>query len=321
MKDDIKICTEILSKLKKHAKATPFLEPVDYVSLNLLDYPDKISNPMDLQTISNKIKTYKSRKEFFADVRLIFSNCYTYNGENAHVSKLAKELEVYFDTIAQKYEQKNIDLDFCNSILNDLTKSKNKKFSWPFLEPVNLKEVTNYLSIIEQPMDLSTIRKKLPNYSNKFEFYADLILMIKNCYKFNPPDSEVYNCGKEMEKHIDKSCNTLTEKDLLSEISLLNEKLSDLTQTMRTYETLLFYIRKNEGQRKQFSAESRIQIADVISKLDDDRSSKIANIIHQNDKNFVIAGKAEVEVDFRILPDFIVEEIETYLKKENILTN
>lgn len=319
MKEDYKICSEILTKLKKYAKATPFLEPVDYTALNLLDYPKKIKHPMDLQTVTNKLKQYKSRKEFFNDIRLIFSNCYLYNGETAHVSRMAKDLEIYFDTIVQKYEQKNLDLEICTNILNEITKSKWKKFSWPFLEPVNLKEVTDYLSVIDHPMDLTTIRTKLPHYGNKYEFFADLILMLKNCFKFNPSDSEIHSCGKEMAKLIDKNCASLTEKELLAEISLLNEKLSDLSQTMRTYEDILFYIRKNNGDRKQFSLEERIVLADVISKLDAEKCAKIAMIIKKNDQNFVIHGKEEIDVDFKVLPDFIVEEIDDYLRKENIL--
>lgn len=319
MKDDMKVCNEILAKLKKHAKAAPFLEPVDYVTLKLMDYPAKITNPMDFHTITNKMKNYKSKTEFIHDVKLIFSNCYSYNGENAHVSKMARDLEIYFDVILSKYVKNNVDLDACTSILNEITKSKHKKFNWPFLEPVDVELVPNYLNIVEKPMDLSTIRKKLTNYQNRFEFFSDLILMIRNCFKFNAPESEVYKCGKEMEKFIDKNCTNFTEKDILSEISLISEKLSCLSQTMNLYEDLLFTIRKKEGKRKQFSLEDRISIADVISKLDDEKSGKIAMIIKKNDQNFVIHGKEEVEVDFRILPDFIVEEIDIFLKKENLI--
>lgn len=321
MKDDMKICNEILTKLKKHVKAAPFLEPVDYVALEIPDYPEKISHPMDLQTITEKMKTYKSKKEFYDDVKLIFSNCYAYNGETSHISKMAKDLDNYFESIISKHTDKNLDSEYCSSVLNEITKSKYKKFNWPFLEPVDLEQVPNYLSIIDNPIDLSTIKKKLPTYTNKFEFFSDLLLMIKNCFKFNTQDSEIYNCGKDMLKLIDKNCNELTEKDLLSEISLLNKKLSNLSQTLNRYEELLFHVRKKDGKRKQFSIEDRITIADVISKLDDDKCAKIALIIKKNDQNFVIHGKEEVEVDFKVLPDFIVEEIDIYLKNENLLVD
>ncbi|KRH93175.1 Transcription initiation factor TFIID, subunit BDF1 [Pseudoloma neurophilia] len=321
MKEDSKICSEILQKLKKHAKATPFLEPVDYVSLNLLDYPEKIKQPMDFQTITGKLKNYKTKKEFFDDVQLIFNNCYTYNGETSHISRMAKDLEIYFNQITTKYTQNNLDLDLCTNILNELFKSKWKKYTWPFVEPVNLKEVTNYLSIIEKPMDLSTVKKKLPHYLNKFEFFADLMLILKNCFKFNPPESEIYICGKELEKIIDKNCNFLSEKDLLSEISLLNEKLQYLSDMMRTYEKLLFYIRRNEGKQKIFTLEERIIIAESINRLDEEKCAKIAMIIKKNDNHFIIHGKEEIEIDFKVMPDFIIQEIEEYLKKENILAN
>ena len=40
-----------------------------------------ISNPMDLQTMTKKLKArqYKSKKEFKDDLDLIWSNCFTYN--------------------------------------------------------------------------------------------------------------------------------------------------------------------------------------------------------------------------------------------------
>lgn len=35
------------------------------------------------------------------------------------------------------------------------------KEAWPFLKPVNLKQVPFYKKIIKKPMDLSTVRKRL----------------------------------------------------------------------------------------------------------------------------------------------------------------
>lgn len=38
---------------------------------------------------------------------------------------------------------------------------KRHKSVWPFLEPVNKDVVTDYFDIIEKPIDISTIEKKL----------------------------------------------------------------------------------------------------------------------------------------------------------------
>ncbi|TUY89845.1 Tripartite motif-containing protein 66 [Bagarius yarrelli] len=65
--------------------------------------------------------------------------------------------------------------------------------SAPFHEPVSP-------LIIKRPMDLSVIRSRLnrrssTHYSSVTEFVADVLLMFKNCAKFNYPDSEVAQAG------------------------------------------------------------------------------------------------------------------------------
>lgn len=46
-----------------------------------------------------------------------------------------------------------------NSILNDKVKSMSE--SWPFLKPVNKKQVKDYYNKIKHPMDLEQISKKV----------------------------------------------------------------------------------------------------------------------------------------------------------------
>jgi bromodomain-containing factor 1 len=54
---------------------------------------------MDIGTIDTKLKEqqYANADEFYADVKLIFKNCYKYNGIDSPVSGLAKQLEKVFD--------------------------------------------------------------------------------------------------------------------------------------------------------------------------------------------------------------------------------
>lgn len=49
-----------------------------------MDYNDIITNPMDLTTIRNKLthNFYPSPKSFESDMKLIWDNCYKYNGED-----------------------------------------------------------------------------------------------------------------------------------------------------------------------------------------------------------------------------------------------
>lgn len=88
-----------MRNLKKHRDATPFLNPVDYVKLNVPDYPKVIKHPMDLNTVDRKLSSgeYENVEDFIADVRLVFSNCYKFNGPEAMISMLCQNVESAFE--------------------------------------------------------------------------------------------------------------------------------------------------------------------------------------------------------------------------------
>lgn len=69
-----------------------------------------------------------------------------------------------------------------------------------FREPVNINEVPDYLDIVTQPMDLSTMKLKLQShqYTNLNELEADFDLMIQNCLAYNNKDTIFYRAGLRM---------------------------------------------------------------------------------------------------------------------------
>ena len=54
---------------------------------------------MDLQSIKRKLSynNYESASDFVRDMRLIWNNCYDYNGEDHEISAHAKEMEKSFE--------------------------------------------------------------------------------------------------------------------------------------------------------------------------------------------------------------------------------
>ncbi|PAA84200.1 hypothetical protein BOX15_Mlig006432g3 [Macrostomum lignano] len=93
----------------------------------------------------------------------------------------------------------------CSALLRDVSSARQKSINWPFLEPVDVVALGlhDYYDIVTQPMDLSTMRKKIDSgqYADREAFAADFHLMIDNCLKYNPPDSEVHRLGKELSKY------------------------------------------------------------------------------------------------------------------------
>lgn len=99
---EITFCMNTWKELTKKSYANlswPFMEPVDPVKLGIPDYFNVVKNPMDLSTIKKKLDagSYNRADEFEADVRLVFQNCYLYNGAESDVSRIGRDLEAVFD--------------------------------------------------------------------------------------------------------------------------------------------------------------------------------------------------------------------------------
>ncbi|KAI0786017.1 Bromodomain-containing protein [Abortiporus biennis] len=106
-----RFCTSTIRTLKKLKDAAPFLRPVDYVAMNIPHYPTIIKQPMDFSTIERKLASsnpskpdpnpanprYYHADEFITDVRLIFSNCLTFNGPEHPITQMGKRIEAVFD--------------------------------------------------------------------------------------------------------------------------------------------------------------------------------------------------------------------------------
>lgn len=90
--------TGVLQIVKQHSAAWPFLKPVNPAEVP--DYYEHIKYPMDLKTISERLKNkyYVTRRLFMADMARIFTNCRLYNSPDTEYYRCANTLERYFAT-------------------------------------------------------------------------------------------------------------------------------------------------------------------------------------------------------------------------------
>lgn len=95
----------ILIELQNNNSAWPFLQPVNRDEVQ--DYYDFIKNPMDLSTVELKLENnkYDTFESFIKDVRLIFSNCRTYNNETTSYYKYANKLEKFFEKKVKEFPE------------------------------------------------------------------------------------------------------------------------------------------------------------------------------------------------------------------------
>lgn len=94
-------------------------------------------------------------------------------------------------------------LKYCSNFVKELFAKKHASYAWPFYKPVdaNLLGLHDYHEIIKKPMDLGSIKKKLESreYSCPSEFAEDVRLIFTNCYRYNPPDSDVVMMAKKLQ--------------------------------------------------------------------------------------------------------------------------
>lgn len=119
------------------------------------------------------------------------------------------------------------DFRACKSII-DVLISHNK--SWPFNTSVDPIKNPEYFEIIKRPMDFSTIKAKLDNFTfeNKEQVSNDIQLIFSNCKLYYSPDSEFSKMCDEVQQLYQK-CWPLVElsdevNDRVSEIQKIGEE-------------------------------------------------------------------------------------------------
>merc|ERR1719447_999699 len=164
---------------------------------------------MDLQTIRESVQNrkYNSREEFLGDMNQMVENSSTFNGET---SILTINSKVIMDRVVHRFTESEDRLMRLEKMINPLLddndqnaltyildnilneKVKTLQESWPFMKPVNKKQVKDYYEKIKQPMDLETISRKITShkYHTREEFVHDMRLIYQNSLSFNGENSE-----------------------------------------------------------------------------------------------------------------------------------
>ena len=168
------------------------------------NYSRVITAPMDLGTIGSKIESseYKDVSEFDDDVNLTFSNCILYNGAASFYGELASKLCEKWETKRKEIRSKATAISSSvagSKRTNDLTRRLEEALNYMikldndkiFYFRVTDAIAPGYSTYIKNPMDFSTMKKKLEaeKYSSIDTFDYDMKVIFDNCIIYNGADS------------------------------------------------------------------------------------------------------------------------------------
>uniref|UniRef100_A0A8C5D6B1 Bromodomain testis-specific protein n=1 Tax=Gouania willdenowi TaxID=441366 RepID=A0A8C5D6B1_GOUWI len=242
--DPLRCCQNILKELlsMKHSEyAWPFYEPVNTLALGLHEYRQIIGEPMDLGTIK-----YANAKDFCADVRLMFSNCYRYNSPSHEVVAMAIKLQKVFEARYSKVPQdpeQSISTrtgtrvgPLSTSLSCDSVRSSKKKRSWKDYKLDVLEKQVEQLSK-ERQLKPKKIKMKIREKDSQLKLESLKIKPIpENLANCSSPSTTSTKCNKPSLS----SPMTCHEKEQLKlDIYKLNEEelgnIFDIIYSRETY--------------------------------------------------------------------------------------
>ena len=242
-------CSKILNAVKRDKRAADFLFPVDVNEAP--GYTDVVKKPMDLSKVADRLTAgkydyhenssvdTKSKKvnEFASDMRLIWSNCMSYNAPGSAIYESAKELSEYFERMFLSHFKEGCDdeneyngfKDAADVKIRDsryaeiMTEMRENPNAAPFLFPVELSAAPGYLDVVVKPMDLTTLQERIDHgrydysasatlggKSKMVNYFAnDMRLIWNNCMAYNAPGSPIYESSKELGRFFERIFESL----------------------------------------------------------------------------------------------------------------
>ncbi|KAF7203860.1 transcript variant X2, partial [Nothobranchius furzeri] len=99
----------------------------------------------------------------------------------------------------------------------------NHQYSWPFHHPVDAVSLglPDYYTIITNPMDLSTIKKRLQNryYWEAMECITDFSTMFTNCYTYNKPGNDIIIMAQTLEKFFLQKLSQMPKEESVTTVA------------------------------------------------------------------------------------------------------
>ncbi|XP_026200718.1 bromodomain testis-specific protein isoform X1 [Anabas testudineus] len=309
LSDQLRYCNDILKEMlsKRHyAYAWPFYTPVDAVALGLHDYHDIIKQPMDLGTIRKKmdLREYANTKEFAADVRLMFSNCYKYNPPSHEVVYMARKLQDVFEARFMKVPQEP---EGCPLPRHRVNKGKGDRVG-----SLSTSESSESDSSSEAESSSEEVAMQLANLEERLKAVSDQLKRLSQEPLMKPKKKDKLRKEKRSKekdiarlKHKSSKYKSVVEKLNKSTSSSLNDSRPDIQQVPINNDDESLSIPMTYQEKKQLKVD--------IDKLPGDKLGKLVNIIHARESCLRDSTLEEIEVDFEMLKPSTLRALQRFV--------
>ncbi|XP_044217523.1 bromodomain testis-specific protein isoform X3 [Thunnus albacares] len=308
LSEQLRYCNDILKEMlsKRHyAHAWPFYTPVDAVALGLHDYHDIIKQPMDLSTIRKKMdqREYANAKEFAADVRLMFSNCYKYNPPSHEVVYMARKLQDVFEARYLKVPQKS---DGCSVPRQRVDKGKGERVRSPSTSASSESESSS-----EPEGSSEEVAMQLANLEERLKAVSDQLKRLTQDPLMKPKKREKL---KKEKRSKERDIARLKYKS--SKYKSIVEKMTNKSSTLCGNKHNIHGVPikcEAEVPSIPMTYQEKKQLKLDIDKLPGDKLGKLVNIIHARESCLRDSAPEEIEVDFEMLKTSTLRALQRFV--------
>ncbi|KAM6938340.1 bromodomain testis-specific protein [Lycodopsis pacificus] len=300
LSDQLRCCDDILKEMlsKRHyACAWPFYTPVDAVTFGLHDYHDIIKQPMDLSFIRRKMdqREYVNAKEFGADVRLMFSNCYKYNPPTHEVVVMARALQQVFEARYLKVPQE----ECCPIPHQRVDKGKKDRVQSSASESESSSEAE---SSSGEATTLANLEEQLKAVYDEVK----TLTLVKPKKKDKLKKEKI---AKEKDirrlKHKFSKFKSVVEKMANRKSSTLHDSRPNIHGVTLTCEDDASSVPVTYQEKKLLKLD--------IDKLPGDKLGNLVNIIHARESFVQSSTLEEIEVDFEVLKPSTLRALQRFV--------
>ncbi|XP_070817506.1 bromodomain testis-specific protein isoform X1 [Chaetodon trifascialis] len=303
LSEQLRHCNDILKEMlsKRHyAYAWPFYAPVDVVALGLHDYHDIIKQPMDLSTIRKKMdqREYANAKEFTADVRLMFSNCYKYNPPSHEVVYMARKLQEVFEARYLKVPRQAED---CSTSHQQGDKRKGSLSTSASSESESSSEAESSSEVATQ---LASLEERLKAVSDQLKKLTQEPLMKPK--KRDKLKKEKRAKEKDIARLKNKfsKCKSIVEKMAKNKNSALNRHTINGALPLKC---------EDEVPSTPVTYQEKKQLKSDIDKLSGDKLGALVSIIHARESCLRHSTLEDIEVDFEVLKPSTLRALQRFV--------